>query len=106
MMLFCLSVTRGVTSGMSREESRLTAFECHTVVSLQSGTALAKFLDKKLWNTEQFTSLAMSYGQKNEETARESYRCIKGGEITVTETGLWVSSSNPEHAVLMLLLSM
>ena len=77
---------------------RLTASNCHTVVSFQSGSAISNFLSKKLWKTDPITTLALRYGQENEDTARNSYISLNEGKITVTETGLWVSGLNPELA--------
>ena len=77
---------------------RITASVCHTVVSLQSSGAISNFLNRKLWKTERFTTLALRYGLENEVVARTSYESLKGDAIKVTETGLWVSSSDPELA--------
>ena len=77
---------------------RLTASDCHTILSLQSPGAISNFLNRKLWKTDKFSNLALRYGLENESVARQSYEVLKGEAVKVTETGLWVSSCDPELA--------
>ena len=81
---------------------RLTASDCHTIVSLQSTGAISIFLNRKLWKTDKFSNLALRYGLENESVARQSYEVLKGETVKVTKTGLWVSSCDPELAVVLM----